>query len=183
MGTEHIEFDLKLSQFKGGFFDRDWVRDTIGPLAKRALSLFGARVRKYAQGRIKDREGKTSSPGEGPTNQTGLLRDFIFFAFSPDAGGGLGGVVVGPSRLGGRRQGAAGPTPQVLEYGGPAVVKVFRKTGRRNRYGGEEREYVGDRIVAIAPRPYMRPAFDSVFPGQMPAIWERAATSRGLPAM
>jgi hypothetical protein len=180
---EEIEFDIKVKEFKGGFFDRGWVRSSLGELGRRALSLFGARVRRYAQFRIKERD-RVSQPGEGPTNQTGLLRDFIYFAFSPEAGGGMGGVVIGPAKLGGRKEGPDGPTPKVLEFGGAAVIPQYRRTGRsyRTRYGAvAEREYVGDTIVMIEPRPYMHPAFDDVFSDQMPDIWERAATGRSLP--
>jgi hypothetical protein len=177
--VEEIDFDIKVKEFKGGFFDRGWVRSTLGELGKRALSLFGARVRQRAQLRIRERD-RASQPGEGPTNQTGLLREFIFFAFSPQAGGGMGGVVIGPAKLGGRKEGPDGPTPKVLEFGGAATVAQYRR--RRSRRGEPgEREYVGDAIVMIEARPYMQPAFDSVYPDQMPDIWERAATGRSLP--
>ena len=165
----HIEFQIKHKPFKGGFMDRGWVKNVLGPLAARALGIFGARVRQRAQGRIKDRDGKVSAPGDGPTNQTGLLREFIFFAFSPQIGGGLGGVVIGPARLNGR---AAGETPRILEFGGVTTVPVYK----RNKQGQRRRR--GERAVTILPRPYMVPAFDSVYPDQMPDIWMRAASGR-----
>jgi hypothetical protein len=171
----HIDYSMKTHEFKGGFMDRGWVKNLLGPLAARALGIFGARVRQRAQLRIKDRDRQVSQAGEGPTNQTGLLREFIFFAFSPQIGGGLGGVVVGPAKLGGRE---SDETPKVLEFGGTVLLPVYRKTGRKTAWGNDERERAGDRIVRIAPRPYMMPAFNSVYPDQMPDIWERAASGR-----
>ena len=174
MDDTHIEYDMKPAHFKGGFLDRGWVKNVLGPLAARALGIFGARVRQRAQGRIKDRDGRASLPGEGPTNQTGLLREFIFFAFSPQIGGGLGGVVIGPAKLGGKQ----GETPKILEFGGAVTLPVYRKTGRKTPGGNVERVYSHDKIVNILPRPYMMPAFESVYPDQMQDIWERAATGR-----
>jgi hypothetical protein len=163
-----ISYSIKVPQFKGGFMDRAWVKRALGPLAARALAIFGVRVRRGAQGRIVDRDRQTSQPGEGPTNQTGMLREFIFFAFSPQIGGGLGGVVVGPAKLNGKQD----DVPSILEHGGTTTVQVYE------RVKGGPRERRGDKIVRIAPRPYMMPAFEDVYPNQMPDIWERAATGR-----
>jgi len=73
-----------------------------------------------------------SEPGEPPRSVTGLLKDFLFFAYDPQRRS----VVVGPAKL----NGGSG-APQILEEGGFATFP----TGKR---------------VYIRQREYMGPAFE-----------------------
>lgn len=87
------------------------------------------------RGRKARRPAAASKPGEPPRNQSGLLKNFIFFTYERARRS----VVIGPARLAGTRTDP--PPPRILEEGGPI----------RNQFGQPAR---------IRPRPYMRPAFD-----------------------
>lgn len=85
------------------------------------------------------RVAKSSRPGTPPISRTGLLRQFIFFAYDWNKAS----VVIGPAKL--NKPGAA---PNALEYGG--TTQAGPKNARRT--------------VKIAARPFMRPAFDAELP-------------------
>lgn len=91
----------------------------------------------------------SSRPGHPPLNQTGLLRQFIFFAYDSSSDS----VVIGPARLN-----TASGAPETLEYGGSTTVAV-REKGR-----------TGKRRVRIAARPFMRPAFEQEM-AKLSAMW------------
>jgi hypothetical protein len=123
------------------FFDRQKVQNAVSRRERKVLSRFGAYVRQEARSRIRRRK-RVSKPDEGPTNQTGLLKQNIFFVYDPHRRS----VVIGPTLLN---------APATLEHGG-VVVRKTRK-GRSKR-------------VVYAPRPYMGPAFQKENP-KLPRLW------------
>jgi len=130
---------MKISQL---FFDRRAVTRKVDRSKRRALSRFGAFVRRTAKQSIRKRKS-IAPPGSPPSSHTGLLKRFIFFGYSPRNDS----VVIGPVRLSKKGQGDA---PSLLEYGGLAKVN------------GKQAHY--------KPRPYMGPAFEKE-KSKLPAIW------------
>lgn len=94
-------------------------RMRVGELSKRQRFIYGVSEERNARGQFVVQKNRrllpyaASKPGEPPRNQTGLLRDNIFFSY--DAA--TQSVVIGPARLGG-----AGRAPAVLEYGGRGIL-------------------------------------------------------------
>ncbi len=160
--------DMKIDQAKRFFFDREKIVAAVDKATRDRLSLGGrilqmaARklIRKAPQKRIADltekqrdryyeafdkwRDGgkvgpkprrptASSRPGEPPRSQTGLLRKFLLFVIDLRNRS----VVVGPALIN-KPTGA----PRILEYGGTATIN--------------------GRTVAIAPRPFMAPAYEIV---------------------
>lgn len=143
---------------KNFFFDRQSITAGMDKAERFAMMRFGARVRADGRQNIRKRRpralqlkrdaagrfasgDKTSAsrPGQGPTNQTGLLKRFIFFQYDPVAQN----VVIGPIKLYDR---AGENVPDILEHGGMAtLIDPEKKT--RKRY-------------MMAPRPFMQPAFE-----------------------
>lgn len=152
------------------FFDRDRVVNGMNRRDRGRLSKAGAWVRRAARSSIRQARRKRvselndseravwfarlsearaqgrpvprqpwwfapSKPGEPPRSVWGLLRNHIYFVYDPDRRS----VVIGPAKL----QGTKGEAPHALEFGG----NVTNRQGRR---------------AYIEPRPYMRPARDSV---------------------
>jgi hypothetical protein len=138
-------FTLTLEMAKSSFFDRQQVIDATDAATHRVLSKFGAFVRRRAKSSIRKRK-RASEPGKPPSSHTGLLRDMIFFSFDREANS----VVIGPTLIN-------SPTgaPEILEYGGEAVVS--RPNGMKVR-------------IYIQPRPYMGPAIDAE-KSKLPAMW------------
>ena len=112
------------------FFDRPEVVKAVEKANRGNLSRCGAITRKAAQRNIRRRK-RPSKPGQGPTNQTGVLRPSLLFSYEPATET----VVVGPSTRYGRGDNQA---PSLLEGGG------------RARGGGY-----------YAKRPFMAPALES----------------------
>lgn len=129
----------------GLFFDSAPVLQSLREDERKVLSRFGYFVFKDARQSIRKRRGP-SKPGQAPTDQTGILKRFIFFAFDPEARS----VVVGAARLSG---GQKGPAPEALENEG----KVFNAA-------------LG-RWVRIKRRPYMAPAFNRQLSKPLPPPW------------
>ena len=125
------------------FFDSPKVLKAVDKTTRKALSRFGAFVRRTARGSIRKRK-KTSAPGKPPTSQTGLLKRFIFFSYEPSRKS----VVIGPMRLTGPDRGDA---PSALEHGGTATVDNTK--------------------VTVRPRPFMGPAFEKEKPN-LPRLWK-----------
>lgn len=157
-----IVFGIRLKKFKAGFFDRDAIKAALGVVTHEVLNRFGGFTRKTARRSIKPapktkrskRAGGgqffgqlRSRPGDPPFSHTGLLRDFIFYAFDL----GRRSVVIGPARLTGRSNTA----PHALEYGGPSRAP-------------------NGVIVNIRKRPYMNPAF-TLAQKELPKFWREAA--------
>jgi len=136
------------------FFDKPAVTWAVDGAARRVLSKFGAFVRSTARRSIRKprrvpvgelsesqlrryRETGTrpfapSRPGEPPRNQTGLLRDNIFFFYDRSERS----VTIAPAKM------RSDDVPGVLEHGGMTRV---RPSGR---------------MAKIEPRPYMGPALE-----------------------
>jgi hypothetical protein len=104
-----------IKQFKASFFDAKKLKASVNMGLYGAMSKFGAFVQRRMKSSIRNRK-KSSKPGQPPTNQTGMLREFIFFGLDT----GTGSVVVGPAKTNQRNAfGTRGQTiPNVLEKGG-----------------------------------------------------------------
>lgn len=143
----------------------------------RALARFGAYVRGIARQSMPKRPG-SSSPGKPPhAHGTGLLKKFLLFAVEKE---GAPNVVIGPEGLFGRNKGDA---PATLEYGGSVQTQEvqihFPNGGTKFLHVGRKayaRAKAGERrtrTVAVAPRPYMGPAFERG-KQRLPSIWEES---------
>lgn len=171
-----------LVQWKEFFFDRLAIEKAAGKAAVRALSRFGAFVRRAAQTSMRYRTKGNSAPGSPPfahkskrlaalkrmkraRHNGALLREFLFFAYDP----GSKSVVVGP--VGFKSRGGT-PVPELHEKGGTVsangrVMLVKNKPGRdaRGKFVS-----AGERLVRLTgaikypPRPFMRPALDRMLP-------------------
>ena len=141
---------FRIDQAKGLFFDRQKVQSAVNRAERRVLSRFGSFVRQDSKQRIRRRK-RSSSPGEAPTNRTGLLKRHIYFVFSPETRS----VVIGPVLLN-RSTGA----PATLEHGGETVIETKRTQSIR---------------VEIEARPFMGPAFQQELP-KLPALWRDSVT-------
>jgi hypothetical protein len=135
------------AKMKSLFFDAKEIVEKLDPETRKALSRFGAFVRRRAKSSLRYGTG-TSSAGQPPivhrtqtrskVNKKGVvkvqvvspLRELLFFKYDPASRS----VVIGPE-LGGSKTGA----PQALEEGGTAVIDGTR--------------------TAVRARPFMRPAF------------------------
>lgn len=135
-----------IRDWKGLFFDSPKVIKAVDDATYRVFLRFGQYVRKVARHSIRARLGP-SAPGEAPHNQTGLLKDFIFYGFDP----GSRSVVIGPARL--RHLDTYGQVtvPELLEHGGT----VQGRDRRMHTYGR---------------RPYMGPAFEAGHE-KLPELW------------
>jgi hypothetical protein len=121
---------------RASFFDRKKVQDALSRAERKALSRFGAFVRRRAQTSIRKRKA-ISEPGDPPSGHVGTLRKLIFFAYDARSHS----VVIGPTQ-----SKPNGEAPRLLEEGG--------ETARVDRKG------VARRLVYRA-RPYMVPAFNA----------------------
>lgn len=126
------------------FFDRSVVADSMSRAKRKALSRAGMIIRASARKSIKSAE-MPSKPGQPPRDVTGLLRDFIFYAWDPVTDS----VVVGPELKQARRAAYGLPVPEVLEKGGLTRRKYSKS--RPPRFGPWFR---------LAARPYMMPALE-----------------------
>lgn len=164
---------LKIEAVARSFFDREAVQKALGKKLARGLSRFGSYVMTGARGRIRKRK-KPSKPGQSPTNWTGALKQGIVFAADLTKKS----VVIGPVRINGRSSGTA---PQVLEHGGQITtgqtaqkyrigdIAALRPGGRKVKLRSAAQAALASRLSSasatasmktIAPRPYMKPAFD-----------------------
>lgn len=186
------------------FFDRTRVRATVDGLVRRKMERFGGAVRTDARYSIRKRQAP-SQPGEPPHSHTGLLKDFIFYAWDAASRS----VVIGPVPTNqvffdGNGQPVRGTVPQVLEHGGQItileVLRHFRyvKTGRggNRHYARQEGDFwvradlrsrrrlaerrTRRRTITIEARPYMGPAFDRQI-NRFADLWS-AGDSPGLAA-
>jgi len=132
------------------FFDAPAVAKAVDRSTRKALSRFGAYVRRTMKSSIRKRK-RTANPGEPPSSHTGLLKKFVFFAFDPQDRS----VVIGPERLNAK----IGNAPEVLEYGGTNTVATYRRG-----------KIAGKRTVRIKPHPYARPALAKESP-KLPEMW------------
>lgn len=174
---------FKIDIAKDFFFDRPLVMRAIDAARKRVLSKFGAFVRRTAKGLIRKRK-KPAPPGRPPSSHTGVLREFIYFAYDPD----VDSVIIGPAKtnqvfFSDSGKPVTGTVPSVLEFGGHvnqfdwfvpgfgwqrADLRRVRRSGRKTRM----------RKIAIAARPYMQPALDENLP-KFPDLWGDSVSVRG----
>jgi hypothetical protein len=175
-----LNIDLGIGLLKPGqairrFFDKPAVTNALDKATLDALSRSGAFVRRTAKGLIRNRK-RSSKPGQPPSNRTGFLREFIYFAYDDKRQA----VVVGPARLNGRA--ARNLAGRTLEFGGPVVFKehfVADDAGKvfwtvnvaNNKHLGQTRTST----ATIQPRPYMMPALMENLP-KIPAQFANALT-------
>lgn len=132
---------VKISDAKGLFFDRQSVLAPAQRAKQKALSKFGAFVRRDARRSIRKvgKKGNPAKPGQPPKSRTGLLKNHIYFLYDKQADS----VIIGPAALNGRRQQTRVAT-DVLEIGGSVT-----RDGQQFVY---------------AKHPYMQPAFNQQLP-------------------
>jgi len=129
--------DVNFKTVKGMFFDRLRITSKADAQTKKALSRFGAFVRRTARQSIRKRK-KSSRPGQPPSSHTGILKQFIYFGCDSHRRS----VVIGPVIT--SRKGSG--VPATLEYGGQVRITSGKAKGK---------------TTTIEARPYMGPAFDS----------------------
>lgn len=177
---------FRINQAKTFFFDKP-ILSAFDKATVKNLSKFGAFVRRTAKGLIRKvgKKGKPSAPGNPPKSRTGILKEFLYFAFDPSKGS----VVIGPAKtnqvfFNGAGQPVKGTVPAVLEYGGEVGIlewwlprlKVWRRADLRSKRRLAQRQ-TRVRTVKIAPRPYMQPAIAKESP-KFANIWADTMTSR-----
>jgi hypothetical protein len=176
-----------LTRMREFFFDRDVVMKAVDGARLKVLSQAGAFVRRTAQQSIRpgvrtikgvSKRTQPSKPGKPPKSWTGLLKNFIFFAFDPTTKS----VVVGPTPLNQHHvvggQLTRGAVPQVLEKGGTIGIREYQLSGGLwVPYGRRARSRQGRpvrvRNVNIAARPYMGPSLLKNV-SKFPSLWERS---------
>ncbi|TXH48571.1 MAG: hypothetical protein E6Q97_24500 [Desulfurellales bacterium] len=156
---------LDLRNARAGFFDSEKVVRLVDKANRKNLSKAGAFVRQTARNSIRRRKG-SSKPGQAPTNITGTLKRFLFFAYDT----GTKTTVVGPAAtnqvfFNGAGQPVRGTVPQVLERGGSIqLLEVQWSDGVWRRADLRSRRRIAEkpqrmRTVRIEARPYMGPAY------------------------
>jgi len=92
-------------QFRGNL---SFINNPIPQEKRKVGNRQGALIRTNARRAIRRRK-RPSMPGESPTNQTGILKKFLFYSWD----GATQSVVIGPEKLPGSRSDA----PKLLEFG------------------------------------------------------------------
>lgn len=170
-----LPFEFKA--FKGSFFDRAAIESQLSKQERARLSKLGAFIRRRAKSSIRKRK-KPSPPGKPPSSHTGVLKDFIFFAYDAERNS----VVVGPTKTNQRNARALSSgsgmktIPGVLESGGVVGIhEVFLKRDSGGEWvrlnlrarAGSFRSAISSRGIprptrvrraVYPPRPYMGPA-------------------------
>lgn len=121
------------------FFDSAKVMAMVDAKRRRALSKFGAFVRRKARSSIRKRK-KLSEPGSPPSSHVGTLKNLIYFAYDTSRNS----VVVGPTPFRGKAV-----APALLERGGSSSQRT--KSGRA-------------RSTQYRARPFMKPAYEAELP-------------------
>lgn len=160
-----FEVDYKITDF---FFDRLAVQDKLAAKELRAMSRIGAFIMRGARQSIERRKAVSaagSPPSAHSTDKVASLKN-ILFGYEPSAHS----VIVGPVKLNMQTQDwinfGSITVPQLMEFGGVAVIKEERWKGstkwfRRDlrRKGSENKEYRQRRAI-YRPRPFMAPALE-----------------------
>ena len=136
-----IAFGFKMDAFKRSFFDRTAVMKKMDAKTHRALSAFGAFVRRTARSSIRKSKG-ISKPGQPPHAHGAKGIKEIFFGYDKAKKT----VVIGPVLLNATAQPAGKTVPELLESGGQ--VSVTEKDGKVT-------------LMFYRARPFMKPAFDN----------------------
>jgi hypothetical protein len=142
-------FQIHFKAAKGMFFDRLRITDKADAQTKKALSRFGAFVRRTARQSIRQRKS-SSRPGQPPSSHTGILKQFIFFGYDSNRRS----VVIGPVNTSRKSSGV----PETLEYGGTVRLTSGAAKGK---------------TTTIEARPYMGPAFDKELDG-VSKLWSNS---------
>lgn len=95
------------------WFDSEAVLSATTVAERKVFSRLGYMIMRDARQAIRRRK-RPSRPGESPTNQTSLLKRFIFFEYEPENHG----VVSGPARLSGTDN---SESPRTLEEGSARI--------------------------------------------------------------
>jgi hypothetical protein len=139
---------------KGNFFDADAVLKLMGRTTRKALSKYGAFVRRRAQTSIRYRD-KPAAAGQPPSahrsmtrtktnrktgatkkQQVSPLRELIFFSWVPETNGVVIGPVLAPQNRRGRDgRPTSGTVPSTLEEGGSITVEEVLIKGHMVRAG------------------------------------------------
>lgn len=176
---------LSFDGFKGTFFDKKKVMDPAKRAIKKAFGKFGAYTRQRAKTSLRYSD-KSARPGEPPhahktatrakTNKkTGLvkiqpislLREYIFFGWEEQTQT----IVIGPALLRNTnsRTRTAKTIPELMEYGGDAVVTQEKILSRR---GPDQVPVIAksSRTARYAPHGFTNPAADKETPTLMEAL-------------
>jgi hypothetical protein len=175
------------------FFDREIVMQAVGAAQARVMAESGHYVMRAARRSIKSVEkqvakiqarakageiddvkrrkllatqNKPSAAGSPPKSRTGLLKDYIFFAYDSVTGA----VFVGPAKL--RAKKDTQTVPALLEYGGDFDGMGIEGTGEWYTSDGVHRQRF-KQVKAqrhMPARPYMKPALDNSEKG-LARIW------------
>lgn len=167
--------NLKIGNIKKTFFDKKAVAGSVDKASSRVLPKFGAFVRRAARSLIRKAK-RVSEPGQPPKGKTGVLRDFLFFAYD----GSEDRVFIGPAKTNqvffqGDGKPVTGTVPSILEAGGRiSILEVF-KWGKWRRADLRSRRHNAGlptrlRTIQIEPRPFMGPALAKEQP-KLPALW------------
>lgn len=116
---------IELREIKAGFFDTQAVKNAVSAANRKALSKFGAFVRRRAQTSIR-KSKKSAQPGEPPKSHEGSLRRLIFFSLDLNRLS----VIIGPVKF------RKGDAPRLLEKGGTTTRPTKTKGMRTLRYRG-----------------------------------------------
>ena len=132
---------IRISDAKSLFFDRGAVLSPMAKAKRRALSRFGAFVRRASRSSIRKvgKNGAPAKPGQPPKSRTGLLKQHIYFLYDAKNDS----VIIGPAALSGTVSQSRLAT-ETLEVGGSVT-----RDGQ---------------IYVYAKHPYMKPAYEKTLP-------------------
>jgi hypothetical protein len=153
MAIQVSNFGQSICKVKSLFFDSSAVIAAVDTATRKVLNHIGGMIRLTARRSIKKAptHSAASKAGKPPLSHTGLLKNYIWYSFDPQASS----VVVGPVAL--RAKGK--DVPHTLEYGGKTVLS--RKFSAVSR------------TATIAKRPYMKPALEANVP-KIAALWKNS---------
>jgi hypothetical protein len=193
----------KLLSITSKFFpDYRKLGKSLADAEKSVLSRIGAFIRTAAMRSIRPagKKGKVSEPGQPPRSRTGLLKKFIFFIYeSAKKSVIIGPAALNITTRSDSGRTLRGRVPEILEYGGSYDQKEFRRPQNlwlwkfaANKYGVDydaDRDWarydnrlmswrydgaeIRTRTITIAPRPYMKPAYDAEMP-KFQGMWRDA---------
>lgn len=131
------------------FLDRASVLEKVEKGKRRALSKFGAFVRRSARSSIR-KSKKSAAPGTPPKSHRGDLKRLIFFSLDPEKGS----VVVGPVVFPKARPQSPG-APEALEYAGTVTRTVKTPLGPSGRKAaGRQGKAYSEKIrKGLLPKP------------------------------
>lgn len=176
------------SEIQNRFFDRQSVIESIGRANARRLGRMGAFIRTRARSSLRPagKSRRSAAPGRPPrvhsNSATVTLKNIQFGLQSDDAG-----VVIGPVKLNQNNRFAQSSmtVPELLEFGGPALIREYRWPNtdvwipgapRRKR----DRDEVEQRFRAARffPHPFMGPALEKeIAKGTVADVWSTSIGS------